>query len=72
MTGHSVFYFFFIFLARLWKFSELKPKKAEGKPLSEGKKEAKVMFCQKKKKGAEGGKREDPNGPWRGIFLDRK
>lgn len=52
MTGHSVFYFFFfIFLARLWKFSELKPKKAEGKPLSEGKKEAKVMFCQKKKKG---------------------
>lgn len=49
------FFIFVFFLPRLLKFSELKPKKAEGEATEWGKKEAKVMFCQKKKKGGRGG-----------------
>lgn len=41
-------------MARLLKFSELKPKKAEGKPLRGGRKKPRSCFA-KRKQGGRGG-----------------
>lgn len=67
LTGHGFFFF-----PRLLQFSELKPKKAEGEDSEWGEEGSQGHVLPEKKKGAEGGKGEDPERAIEGEFWDRK